>query len=67
MLKRILPPQRSWGKWISSYECSFVVKKVFSDRALLLTTTDDEDFPSPANADAVKRYFVKKRPAGQKE
>ena len=42
-------------------------KRVFSDRALLLTTTDDEDFPSPVNADAVKRYFVKKRPAGQKE
>jgi hypothetical protein len=38
-----------------------VVKKVFSDRALLLTTTDDEDFPSPADVDAVRRYFVKKK------
>ena len=37
-----------------------MVKKAFSDRALLLTTTDDEDFPSPADADAVKRYFVEK-------
>jgi hypothetical protein len=37
----------------------FVVKKVFSNRALLSTATDDEDFPSPVNADAVRKYFVK--------
>ena len=41
-------------------------KKVSSDRALLLTTTDDEDFPSPVNADAVKRYFVKRDPLDKK-
>jgi hypothetical protein len=36
-----------------------MVKKAFSDKALLLTTMSGEDFPSPADADAVKRYFVK--------
>ena len=33
-------------------------QKGFSDKALLSTTTDDEDFPSPVNTDAVKKYFV---------
>ncbi|KAI5445955.1 hypothetical protein KIW84_013975 [Lathyrus oleraceus] len=59
VLKRILPPQNDRrGKWTPNYEGPFVVKKVFSGRALLLTTMDDEDFPSPVNADAVKKYFV---------
>jgi hypothetical protein len=38
---------------------SFVVKKVFSDQAMLLMTTDDDDFPSTMSADAVRKYFVK--------
>ncbi|KAI5427349.1 hypothetical protein KIW84_032680 [Lathyrus oleraceus] len=58
-LKRILPPQNDRrGKWTPNYEGPFVVKKVFSGGALLLTTMDGEDFPSPVNADAVKKYFV---------
>ncbi|KAI5433795.1 hypothetical protein KIW84_020888 [Lathyrus oleraceus] len=41
MLKRILPPQNDRrGKWTHSYEGPFVVKKVFSGGALLLTTMD---------------------------
>ena len=59
VLKRILPPQNDRrGKWTPNYEGPFVVKKVFSGGALLLTTMDGEDFPSPVNADAVKKYFV---------
>ncbi|KAI5411032.1 hypothetical protein KIW84_056253 [Lathyrus oleraceus] len=59
VLKRILPPQNDRrGKWTPNYEGPFVVKKVFSGGALLLTTMDGEDFPSPLNADAVKKYFV---------
>jgi len=59
VLKRILPPQNDRrGKWTPNYEGPFVVKKVFSGGALLLTTMDGEDFPSPADADAVKKYFV---------
>ncbi|KAI5440990.1 hypothetical protein KIW84_010450 [Lathyrus oleraceus] len=54
VLKRILPPQNDRrGKWTPNYEGPFVVKKVFSGGALLLTTMDGEDFPSPVNADAV--------------
>ncbi|KAI5419542.1 hypothetical protein KIW84_043633 [Lathyrus oleraceus] len=56
VLKRILPPQNDRrGKWTPNYEGPFVVKKVFSGGALLLTTMDGEDFPSPVNADAVKK------------
>ncbi|KAI5408873.1 hypothetical protein KIW84_054631 [Lathyrus oleraceus] len=59
VLKRILSPQNDRrGKWTPNYEGPFVVKKVFSGGALLLTTMDGEDFPSPVNADAVKQYFV---------
>ncbi|KAI5389165.1 hypothetical protein KIW84_074715 [Lathyrus oleraceus] len=59
VLKRILPPQNDGrGKWTPNYEGPFMVKKVFSGGALLLTTMDSEDFPSPVNAEAVKKYFV---------
>ncbi|KAI5443718.1 hypothetical protein KIW84_012392 [Lathyrus oleraceus] len=59
VLKRILPPQNDRrGKWTPNYEGPFVVKKVFSGGALLLMTMDGEDFPSPVNADAVKKYFI---------
>ncbi|KAI5423438.1 hypothetical protein KIW84_046407 [Lathyrus oleraceus] len=68
VLKRILPPQNDRrGKWIPNYEGPFVVKKVFSGGALLLTTMDGEDFPSPVNADTVKKILRIKRPAGRKE
>ncbi|KAI5385418.1 hypothetical protein KIW84_072134 [Lathyrus oleraceus] len=41
VLKRILPPQNDrQGKWTPNYEGPFVVKKVFSGGALLLTTMD---------------------------
>ena len=43
-----------------------MVKKVFSDKALLMTTISGEDFPSPTDADAVKRYFVKRDPLDKK-
>jgi hypothetical protein len=62
VLKRILPPQNDRrGKWTPNYEGPFVVKKVFSGGALLLMTMDGEDFPSPVNVDAVRRYFVEKK------
>ena len=33
------------------------LKEFFSDGALMLTTMDGEDFPSPVNADAVKKVL----------
>ncbi|KAI5420666.1 hypothetical protein KIW84_044487 [Lathyrus oleraceus] len=66
VLKRILPPQNDRrGKWTPNYEGPFVVKKVFSGGALLLTTMDGEDFPSPVNVDAVLMWkLLTKDPRG---
>ena len=46
------------GKWTPTYERSFVVKTVFSDGAMILSTMDGEDFPHPVNADIVKKYYA---------
>ncbi|KAI5437755.1 hypothetical protein KIW84_023752 [Lathyrus oleraceus] len=65
MLKRILPPQNDRrGKWTPNYEGPFVVKKVFSGGALLLTTMNGEDFPSPVNADAAKEGLKRTTASG---
>jgi hypothetical protein len=59
VLKRILPPNTDRrGKWTPNNEGPYVVKRVFSGGALMLTTMDGEDFPSPVNSDAVKKYFA---------
>jgi len=46
------------GKWTPNYEGPYVVKRVFSGGALILTTMDGEKLPRPVNSDAVKKYFV---------
>lgn len=59
VIRKILPihpdPQ---GKWTPNYEGPYVVRKVFSGGALILSTMDVDDLPSPVNADAVKKYFA---------
>ena len=42
----------------STYVGPFVIKKIFSGGAMILTTMDGEDFPHPVNTDIVKRYYV---------
>ena len=60
VLKRILSFQPdSRGKWTPNYEGPYVVKRVFSGGAMTLTTMDGDEFPRPANSDAIKKYFVK--------
>ena len=57
VIKKVLsfaPDSRD--KWTPNYEGSYVVKRAFSDGALLLTTMDGEDFTRPINSDAVKKY-----------
>ena len=59
VLKRIIPGQRDpRGKWAPNYEGPFVVKKVFSGGALILTNMDGDELQHPVNSDAVKKYFV---------
>ena len=43
------------------YEGPYVVKRAFSSGALILRTMDGEEFTRLVNADAVKKYFAKKK------
>ena len=40
------------------YEGPFVIKKIFSGGAMILTTMDGEYFPHPVNEDIVKKYYA---------
>lgn len=59
VLKKILlihtDPQ---GKWTPDYEGPYIVRKVFSGGALILSTMDRDDLASPVKADAVKKYYA---------
>ena len=46
------------GKFFLTYECSFMVKKAFFGRALILVDMDGHDFNMPTNSDAVIQYFA---------
>ena len=54
----ILPQGDPRGKWTPTYEGPFVVKRVFSGGAMMLTTMDGEDFPHHVNTDIVKKYYA---------
>ena len=45
----------SMGNWAPNFEGPYVVKKAFSDSALILETMDGEEFPRPMNADVVNK------------
>jgi hypothetical protein len=49
------------GKWTQNYEGSYIVRKIFYGGALILSTMDGEDLPSPVNADAVKNTTLKNK------
>ena len=59
VLKRI-PQNRQdpCGKWSPNWEGHYVVKKAFSEGALILTEMDGKEFPGPINADIVKKYYA---------
>ena len=59
MLKKILYFQPdSRGNWAPNYEGPYVVKKVFSRGAMILSNMDGEELTRSVNADAVKKYFA---------
>ncbi|KAA3483327.1 RNA-directed DNA polymerase [Gossypium australe] len=59
VLKKILPIQKDFrGKWMTNWEGPYVVKKVFSGGALILTEMDGKTLPKPVNSDSVKKYFT---------
>ena len=57
----ILPQGDPRGKFTPTYEGPFVIKRIFSGGAMILTTMDGEDFMHPVNADIVKKYYASKR------
>jgi hypothetical protein len=52
VLKKTLPKDPR-EKWTSNCEGSYVVKNVFSDRALIITTMNGGELPLLVNSDAV--------------
>ncbi|XP_050916332.1 uncharacterized protein LOC127131455 [Lathyrus oleraceus] len=59
VIRKILPIHPDLrGKWTPNYEGPYVVRKVFSGGALILSTMDGDDLPSPVNAYAIKKYFA---------
>lgn len=59
MLKKILLIHtKPSGKWTSNYKGPYVVRNIFSIRALTLSTMDGEDIPSHVNVNAVKKYYA---------
>lgn len=59
MLKKILPIHiYSQGKWTPNFKGPYVVRKIFSRGALILSTMDSEDLASHVKIDTVKKYFA---------
>lgn len=59
VLRKILPIHTDpRGKWMSNYEVTYVVRKVFSGGTLILSTMDGEDLISPVNMNEVKKYHA---------
>ena len=59
VIKRIILPQGDpRGKWTPTYEGPFMVKNIFSEGAMILTTMDGDDLPHPFNAYIVKKYYA---------
>ena len=59
VIKRIILPQGDpRGKLTPKYKGPFVIKKIFSGGAMILTTMDGEYLPHPVNANIVKKYYA---------
>ncbi|XP_049373847.1 uncharacterized protein LOC125838864 [Solanum verrucosum] len=58
-LKRIFPHQDEYkGKFAPNWQGPYMVHKVLSGGALILSEMDGTEWPKPINSDAVKRYYV---------
>jgi len=59
VVKKIISIQKDHrDKWMPNYEGLYVLKKVFSGGALILTRMDGEELPLPVNSDAVKKFYI---------
>ena len=59
VIKRvILPPSDPRGKCTPTYEGRFMIKKIFSGGAIILTTMNGEYFLHHVNTNIVKKYYA---------
>ncbi|XP_069145634.1 uncharacterized protein [Solanum lycopersicum] len=59
VLKRIFPHQdEQKGKFAPNWQGPYMVRKVLSGGALVLSEMDGTVWPKPINSDAVKRYYA---------
>ena len=59
VLRKVLPNiQDPRGKFTPNYEGPYVVKKVLTGGALILSHMDGPDLKDPVNSDAVKMYYA---------
>ena len=59
VLKRIFPHQEEYkGKFAPNWQGPYIVHKVLSGGAFILSEMDGTEWTKPINSDAVKRYYV---------
>ena len=59
VLKHIFSHQDEYkGKFALNWQGPYMVRKVLSGGALVLSEMDGTEWPKPINSDAVKRYYV---------
>ncbi|XP_055824287.1 uncharacterized protein LOC129892752 [Solanum dulcamara] len=59
VLKCIFPYQNEYkGKFAPNWQGPYMVRKVLSGGALILSEMDGQEWSKPINSDAVKRYYV---------
>lgn len=59
VLRKIMPIHTDpRGKWTPNYKDLYVMRKVFSGGAFILSTMDGEDLPSHVNADSGKMFYA---------
>ncbi|XP_055806926.1 uncharacterized protein LOC129875681 [Solanum dulcamara] len=59
VFKHIFPYQdENKGKFTPNWQGPYMVRKVLSRGALILSEMDGQEWPKPINSDAVKRYYV---------
>ncbi|XP_049366572.1 uncharacterized protein LOC125831410 [Solanum verrucosum] len=59
VLKRIFPHQDEYkGKFALNWQGPYMVRKVLSGGALVLSEMDGTEWPKPINSDVVKGYYV---------
>ncbi|XP_049406301.1 uncharacterized protein LOC125869962 [Solanum stenotomum] len=59
VLKRIFPHQDEYKeKFAPNWQGPYMVRKVLSGGALILSEMDDQEWPKPINSDVVKRYYI---------